>query len=158
MPHGSYHLGNSKGFRNHELETRDEDYIFATINHNITTNQFHQFCPQNTRRSCHGSLPPSSWSKFLWTLAWSIAIFPIGLPDPTPASHGQHRRWKGLIKIRPCLFSPSKATLLTQIETQVLMVACRPLISSPYKLQSPPLSPSTACSLGLLCFQPQWPH
>lgn len=55
-------------------------------------------------------------------------------------------------------FETSKATLLTQIETQVVMVACGSLTSSPYKLQSPPLSPSTTCSLGLLCFQPHWPH
>lgn len=43
------------------------------------------------------------------------------------------------------LLETSKAVLLTQTETQVVMVAC-----SPYKLQSPPLSRSTTCSLGLL--------
>ena len=119
-------------------------HIFVTINHNITINKFHQFCLQKTPRSGHGSLPPPSWSKSLWALAWSIAIFPTGLPNPTltPASHGQHRRWNGLIKIRPCLSSPLKLQRL------------RFLLKSPftfyYLLSGSPLLPATLASLMLL--------
>lgn len=134
-------------------------HIFVTINHNITINKFHQFCLQNTPRCGHGSLPPPSWSKSLWALAWSTAIFPVGLPDPTltPASHGQHRRWNSLIKIRPCLSSPLKLQRLCFLLKQKPKLSWWPAaplqapVPSPftfyYLLSGSPLLPATLVSL-----------
>lgn len=109
-PHGSYHLGNSKGIEHCELETRMKTAYFCYYKSQYHYQQIPSILSSKHTKIQPWLTPSTILIQILVSTCLIYAIFPVGLPDPTlsPASHGQNRRWNGLIKIRPCLSSPLK--------------------------------------------------
>lgn len=141
-------------------------HIFVTINHNITINKFHQFCLQNTPRSSHGSLPPPSWSKSLWALAWSMQYSLLASLTPHLALHPMVKIEDGMVLLKSGHASPLLWNFKGYASYSNRNPSCHGGLRIPYKLplQAPvpspftfyyllsgsPLLPATLASLMLL--------